>query len=91
MAAPTNFVGQLQEMAQFSRWKLPSYHEVERIDEPEGQFVLECQVLDMSSRGYGTTKKSAKQQAAKAMLKQIRDTGVHVAIDSKGGQRALPV
>ena len=91
MAAPTNFVGQLQEMAQYSHWQMPTYRETERVDEPEGLFVLECRVLDMVSRGHGTTKKTAKQQAAKAMLKQIRDTGVNVAINSKNAVRALPV
>ena len=92
MAAPSNYIGQLQEMAQFSRWQLPVYEETEKLDdEPVGYFVMLVRVLDMTARGYATTKKAARQQAAKAMLQQIRDTGVHVAVDSKSGQRVLPV
>lgn len=91
MAAPNNFIGQLQEMAQCSRWKTPEYREVEREPQEPLGFAVECRVLDMTSRGCGKTKKLAKQESARNMLQIIRHTGVHVAIDAKTGARILPV
>eukprot|EP00118_Oscarella_pearsei_P002445 m.10595 g.10595 ORF g.10595 m.10595 type:complete len:92 (+) comp22446_c0_seq1:137-412(+) len=91
MAAPNNHVGQLQEMAQFSHWKVPEYKEVEREDGDPVGFVIECTVLEKISRGCGKTKKTAKQDAARNMLQLIRNTGVHVAIESRTTGRILPV
>ena len=50
MALSGNFVGQLNEMAQVSRWAAPNYVEVAPPDGGFG-FAMECHVLNLKTVG----------------------------------------
>lgn len=61
-----NYVGQLNETASMNGKSYPNYKE--NIVPINGIFTVSCSFLKWRTEGYGTTKKKAKQDAAKKML-----------------------
>jgi ribonuclease-3 len=67
---------ELQEWLQSKRWQLPVYRVVGTTGAAHQQtFDVECEVCEMkqSQRGIGSSRRSAEQAAAAAMLQWLRE------------------
>ena len=63
----------LQEWMQARQMGLPDYELVEVAGEAHRQtFEVECRVGDIETRGTGTTRRTAEQEAAESMLSQLQ-------------------
>ncbi|XP_054257869.1 uncharacterized protein LOC128982854 [Macrosteles quadrilineatus] len=80
METPTkNYVGELQEHCQTAHIGLPEY-----LDQTEGNiFKFTCRLQDSVCYGTGNSKKFAKQNAAKEMLKTIKDKNMSCTLTVK--------
>ncbi|KAH1022309.1 hypothetical protein HUJ04_011730 [Dendroctonus ponderosae] len=65
-----NYVGKLNEFSSGNRFSQPIY---KQSMESMTQFCMLCSFLNFEAKGFGRTKKNAKQDSAKNMLKLIRE------------------
>ena len=74
-AATENYVGRLQETIQRAKGDLSSVRYADAGEEilPDGssRFTVECRYAARTTRGTGSSKKEAKQNAARKMLEQM--------------------
>ncbi|CAH1126313.1 unnamed protein product [Ceutorhynchus assimilis] len=73
-AIPINYVGRLNEFCSGNRYCPAVYTENPIIT--NNQFGLICTFQEFSTNGYGSTKKDAKQEAAKNMLLLIKEKDI---------------
>ncbi|XP_031555508.1 interferon-inducible double-stranded RNA-dependent protein kinase activator A homolog [Actinia tenebrosa] len=68
-----NSVGELQELAMQRGWPAPEYKEIDEYGEPHRMtFLIECKLKHNVCEGRGSSKKTAKKQAAEKMLKMVQ-------------------
>ncbi|XP_048583320.1 interferon-inducible double-stranded RNA-dependent protein kinase activator A homolog [Nematostella vectensis] len=66
-----NYIGTLQEYTAAHRWPTPKYSEDMRGQDHCKEFIVKCNVKEWTSQGIYGNKKTAKQLAAKNMMKLI--------------------
>lgn len=73
-ATETNYVGKLQEHLQAKKLPMAEYRDAgdETLSDNSHRFTVICCVEPATTKGVGSSKKEAKQHAAKAMLEHLK-------------------